>query len=395
MSLASALFLSTNQRLHGSLILANVFFGTGAVLGALGLPATHPLVFALLRQLGAGILLLTISVLFYGSSDKSSKTILWGWLEHWKVFLVLGLTVFGNQAAFIVGIKLAGPIAGSVWQPSQPIFTAAICMALGWEPVLRKRLVGILVAFVGCVIMVMLKARIPILSPRTNSDQEDQTDTDHETMTRYVIGNVLFFSNCLCMSLYVIVSKRILTLYPPVLVTAWSYNAATVFMFPVTILATTLSEAEFFFCPECPMIIDPIQKMFYIPLGAVPALLYYIVFASVGSYGLIVWANQHATGTLVMSYTVLQPVTSSVLTTLFLVSGMVSHCLPVVPLMHDQPCLDYPTLGTVCGMMGVVAGLSLIISTEPTYNRLPDNVDLKRNDCKTSEMVTILTATGV
>ena len=151
------------QKIHVALILANVFFGAGAVLGALGLPATHPLVFALLREIGAGVILLTLSMYLYrqpptglvpGSlrSDTllpvlgSCKTnplvtmlpyALRAWTVHWKRFALLGLAVFGNQAGFIVGVKMAGPITASVWQPSQPIFTAALCMALGWEPVQR------------------------------------------------------------------------------------------------------------------------------------------------------------------------------------------------------------------------------------------------------------------
>ena len=99
-----------------------------------------------------------------------------------------------------------------------------------------------------------------------------------------------------------------------------------------------------------------------------PALLYYIFFASVGSYGLLTWANQHATGTLVMSYTVLQPVSTALLTTALLTVGLVASCQTLL-LSQEEPqdkaCLDFPSFGTFCGMLGVFGGLALIISTEP------------------------------
>ena len=55
---------------------ANLFFGTGAVIGALGLPATHPLVFALMREIGAGLILLGLSARFYqGETGTDEATI--------------------------------------------------------------------------------------------------------------------------------------------------------------------------------------------------------------------------------------------------------------------------------------------------------------------------------
>jgi hypothetical protein len=51
--------------------------------------------------------------------------------------------MFGNQAGVIAGIKLAGPVTAAVWQPSQPILTAAICITLRWELPDRRRIAGV------------------------------------------------------------------------------------------------------------------------------------------------------------------------------------------------------------------------------------------------------------
>mmetsp|Transcript_13120 Transcript_13120/g.24858 ORF Transcript_13120/g.24858 Transcript_13120/m.24858 type:complete len:418 (+) Transcript_13120:125-1378(+) len=371
-------------RMHGALILANVFFGVGGVVGALGLKATHPLSFALLREFWAGLILLGISIYLQNVNDHEAETSkrlspsshhssswlypLLAWRVHWKSFVLLGLAVFGNQAGFIVGIKMAGPVTAAVWQPSQPIFTAAISMALLLEPPQRKRILGITVAFIGCITMVLIKHN-------SNTKQDTSTEAVHQhNAARYLMGNAFFFANCLCTSLYVILSKRMLALYPALLVTAWSYNFASLCMLGATVTAAALPASQAFFCPECSRD-DP---FWYIAPSAQFALVYYIVFASVGSYGLLTWANQFATGTLVMSYTVLQPCTAALLTTALLVLGVVVNCqqqeqLFLTDEMQLEACLDYPTLGTFCGMLGVFGGLALIIATEPSSTHPTEN----------------------
>ena len=416
-------------RVSAALILAQIFFGVGAVVGALGLPATHPLVFALCREFWAGLILLGISVCYlkqqqYQQDNKgegrrpaaktttrsttttnnflaleaaacskkdeselatptmaASSPVLYAltaWRHHVRSFALLGAVVFGNQAGFIVGIKLAGPVTASVWQPCQPIFTAAICMALGWEPLQSKRIAGILVAFCGCIVMVVLKSTSSTTSRHNNNNLEtaavleeqswhDSWVATHPTALRYVLGNALLCTNCLCTSLFVILSKRMLSLYPSLLVTAWSYNFATLFMGTATLLASTWPAAQGLLCPDCHVTTNQEYSIWYIPPGAWPALVYYVVFASVASYGLLTWANQYATGTLVMSFTVLQPVTATLLTTALLLAGTVPACTTITRTNNSTIfCLDYPSFGTFCGMGGVLLGLTMIVTTEAT-----------------------------
>ena len=161
-------------RVHAALLCTQMFFGCGSVVGALGLPSFNPMVFALIREVMAGAILVGASVFFTG---------LWPWAarrEHWPRFFLLGCMIFGNQAGFIVGIKLSGPLAASIWQPSQPIMTCAICMFLGWEPLNPRRIFGIVLAFSGCAAMVAL-------------DATSSNDGDGSSFMRQLMGNLLFF----------------------------------------------------------------------------------------------------------------------------------------------------------------------------------------------------------
>jgi len=163
-----------NKRHSIALIFGQMCFGAGSVITALGLPAINPFVFALYREVAASIILIICSyALEYNSmisagilllsSRKTTTTtprMLLQLLQRYRSdmirFLILGLCVYGNQACFISGIKLAGPVTGSVYQPSQPLMTAFLNMFLfQQEPINSNRIAGILIAFVGCTIMVI------------------------------------------------------------------------------------------------------------------------------------------------------------------------------------------------------------------------------------------------
>ena len=66
-----------------------------------------------------------------------------------------------------------------------------------------------------------------------------------------IVGNVLFFVNCLATSLYVIVSKPLLRLYPALCVTAWGYMVASCMMLVVALALNSWPAAVNFLCPDC------------------------------------------------------------------------------------------------------------------------------------------------
>jgi drug/metabolite transporter (DMT)-like permease len=300
------------------------------------------------------------------NNKKKSKT---NSIAYWQPrWILLGLVVFGNQAGFVLGIKLAGPIAAAVWQPSQPIFTAAIAMLWQWEPWNRYRVLGVAISFLGCALMVLLSTTTKNHQQQDGDEQSgtDITTTSSRTTFQHqeLLGHALFFVNCLCTSLYVLLSKKLLQHHPPLLVTAWSYNIAAVFM-GVTALLVSCSKATMeWICPDCDG-----DNVWTIPSGAFFALGYFILFTSVAGYGIMTWANQHATGTLIMGYTVLQPVTAALLTLGLLQSGLYPSCKHTIATttttITSSSCLDPPGWGSVLGMVGVFGGLYLVIRTEP------------------------------
>lgn len=349
--------LSLTTNVHIALILANSFFGIGAIVGSLGLADSHPLAFLCIRQALAALILFAVSSIFPSSTIKGDnvtaktlkpRTSIGKFFLHWKTFSLLGFTIFASQGGFLVGIQLAGAVAAAVWQPSQPIIMAAISILIGWEKFNSLRMIGVILACCGTLGMV-------IFSP---SSSEDETEQSSERFLVW-IGNLLFLINCLCDPSYVILSKRLFHVYSPILITAWSYVVSAIYMAISTVISLTIVTPDSTFSSWTTGSIIP-------PMAAVPALIWFGVFSSAGAYGLITWANQHASGTLVMSYTVLQPVSAVTLASILLLLGT-----PNCDKTHEATvkCLNPPNWGTFCGMFGVFCGLAIVIFTEPTKSK--------------------------
>ena len=156
--------------------------------------------------------------------------------KDWKLFWVFGFLVSLGMSGYLCGLHLAGPIAGSIWQPSMPIWTVGICMVWKLEPVQFLRVVGIFVAFGGYVGMIVL------MNHDSDRDEDEKPKEEygpevqfHSSTTMFLFGNLLFFMSSISGSCSVLLSKQLLKVYPPLTVTAWSFLLSSPFLLVATI----------------------------------------------------------------------------------------------------------------------------------------------------------------
>ena len=97
---------------HGALVLVQVIFGIGSVVGKLGVSKFNPVLFALIREAAAGPLLVVMALFLEGWVIKICRRSTWR-------FAAGGIFLFANQLCYIVGEKLSSAVIGSAWQPSQ------------------------------------------------------------------------------------------------------------------------------------------------------------------------------------------------------------------------------------------------------------------------------------
>ena len=344
---------------YSALLSAQVIFGISAVIGTIGLPSFHPLTFALVREANATLLLLIAAHIVSIHAGRTKGLLSGNMKQDWKVIFISGLGIFMSQAFYIAGIKLSSAVSASVWQPSQPIITAGVCMMMGWEPYNFHRVLGILVAFLGCLIMVLGGGNV-------TGESLGGEGIDVGAFSS-LMGQVAFLINCFGSSLYVLASKRVLATgrYESVAVTAWSYLVATGIMAIFAVVLSWSKTMSTFLCHDCE------GSVWRVPGSAVPALIWYIIMTSSTAYGLITWANKYASSSLVSGYTVVQPVASAILIQVLVTFGVYESCsvgvdgtstrnlmLSTGRALSDlvKPCLDEPDMYTAFGAIGVVTG---------------------------------------
>lgn len=321
--------------IHGAIITAQIAFGSGSVIGALGLPETNPVLFALIREGIAGPLLCIIALIIDGKKNIPK-------LRHIHLFIGPGLSLFCNQLFFITGLKLSSSITASAWQPSQAILAVIYGWCLNVEHNIDiYKILGILSGTCGALFMILFRSN------------------DTNTMSTFDIigGNICFFINCSTTALYLIFGKRLLEIYPSATVTGYSYICATILM---TITAFTVASSEkilHFLCHDC-------HGAWEVPTETIYALAYWILGQSLLSYLLMTWANQYAAPSINLAYTVLQPLTSTILSQILIYTDTIKRCTK----NNSDNCL-YAASWNDLGAIGIVIGLYFVIYSDRKYRQ--------------------------
>jgi len=299
---------------HLALVLAQIIFGGGSVVGKLGVSKFNPILFAFIREGSAGPIL---CVLAYMKDRVLPQP------KHLWWFFWTGLFIFSNQLCFIVGIKLSNAVVGSAWQPSQAVMVTAMAIGIGWEKATPFKIIGIFLAFGGACFIVFYGSHI-------------------ESGSAELAGNILYFFNCLGTALYVISAKPIMKHYPSMSVTGWSYIVGSLMMMVACLVANNVHPIYDFICDDCPE-----GSKWHVPNSAIFALMYWIFLTSVGSYLLMTWGNKYADASLVLAYTPLQPATSAIVSFILIQLGY-------------RGSLQEPGLN-ILGVVGIFIGLAFVV----------------------------------
>ena len=189
------------------------------------------------------------------------------------------LGVFVNQIFFIKGLQYTTATNAAIFMPSIPVFAVAAAAVLGIERMSMWRVVGVILAVAGAVVML---------------------DLTNVSLKGSSLGNLLILTNCFAYSMFIVLQRPLLRRLPPLTVIAWSFlfggSGVLLVAFP------TMAKVDFTLLPS---------KVFLF-LG------YIIFFPTVINYSLNTWAIRHSTPTLSATYTTLQPIATATLATIFL-----------------------------------------------------------------------------
>lgn len=201
---------------------------------------------------------------------------------------VLGfLGVFANQLLFIVGLSYTTATHASILMPSIPTFTVALGALLGIERIGPWRIVGVVSATAGALVM---------LQPTSFSLSSDT-----------VFGDLLILANALSYAAFLVLQRPILKRLPWRTVIAGSFFFGGLGVLAVS--APTLARMDYgAVSPE-----------------AWTGVVYVAFLVTTLGYSLATWAVRRSSPLLVAAYTTLQPLASASLAALFLGERVKSH----------------------------------------------------------------------
>ena len=244
-------------------------------------------VFALYRDVGAAGLLLLMSILFGSSQWRGSAV---AWRSVMIQICACGVLGIGAQLPYVVGISVLGKHGAdtaSVFQPMSPIATVAVAVLFGAERGSVAKMAALLLSIGGAVLTV---------------------DFAHLSADSLVgIGCLLL--NVVGIAGWLTIQKLLLlrgVSFLPLI--ALTYSAGAVFVALIALPAFGSTPAFF-----------AVNGRNAIALG------YSVFLSSALCYFMIAWASQHLDPSYISLWQVVQPITTAILSLIFLNEAMTAR----------------------------------------------------------------------
>jgi drug/metabolite transporter (DMT)-like permease len=293
---------------HLALVVVQLLFASLAIAGRFVLPHVPAGALVTVRVLGATLVLLALNALIGGQWVRDRR--------HLLRLAVLGmLGIAANQTLFLYGLKHTTAINATILVTTVPVFTVLGSVIIGREPPSVLKFGGIGLAAMGAIYLI---------------------GPDRISLTPDVaLGNALIVLGMVCYAAYFLYSKPMLQRYGSVTVSFYAMFFASFGVLPFGLAA--------------------LQNMKLAEISGTVWLwvVYIVVFPTIFTYLLNLWALKRVSSNLVAVYIYLQPLFAAA----------------VAPLVLRGEHLT--TRATLAGL-AIFAGLALVILAERRqYREIP------------------------
>lgn len=269
----SAAYLSHPFAPHGALLLVQLFFGALPVMGKVVLKHVPTMALVGFRIVGGALLLLLCARMARAPWVK-------GWRD-WGMLLLLSLLgVFFNQIFYLQGLARTTSLNAAVLTTTIPVITTVLSILFRQESYSWLKGLGIGLSMMGAL--------------RVLGVEELNFANEH------LIGNLLIIGNTVSYSLYLVLARNILSRYEALSVITPVFGLGAILLLPWALPAWGQ--------------IDSAQ----VPVMAWWLAAAIVVFPTVGSYLLNIWALKRTRPSVVVVYIYLQPLVTTLLGTLWL-----------------------------------------------------------------------------
>jgi drug/metabolite transporter (DMT)-like permease len=287
-----------------ALVLVQVMFASLAVVGRVVLPVVPAGVLVTFRICGAATALLLVQAVRRGP-----------WIRDPRVLFRLALAgllgVTANQSLFLFGLQHTTAVNATILVTTVPVFTVLGSLLLRQERPSPRKLGGIALAAAGAIYLVN-PGRLS-LGPGM------------------ALGNLLILLGMMCYAAYFLIAKPILARYDPITVSAYVMLFAAMGALPIGVPALTGAE------------LHGIGRNIWLMVG------YIVLFPTIATYFLNLWALQRASSNTVATFIYLQPLFAAL----------------------SAPVVLGESIGARTAVAGAVifAGLGLVILAERAQHR--------------------------
>lgn len=247
---------------HLVLILVQVLFASLAVVGRIILPAVPAAVLVTFRIGGAALALFAVLRFKGGPWIRDRR-------ELGRIALAGCLGVTANQSLFLFGLRHTTAVNATILVTTAPVFTVLGSLLFKLEKPSVLKLAGIALAASGAVYLV---------DPMRLSLGPGQA-----------LGNLLILLGMICYAAYFLVSKPIIARHDPITMSAYVMFFAALGVLPIGVPALATAHLD------------------GIPASTWWLVAYVVVFPTICTYFLNLWALKRVSSNTVATFTYLQP----------------------------------------------------------------------------------------
>lgn len=257
------------------------------------------------RVIGATAVLFLVNAAMGGGWIRDRRHLLW--------LAVLGLLgIAANQSLFVYGLQYTTAVNATILVTTVPVFTVLGSVLTGREPASRTMIAGVALAGAGAVYLI---------------------GPDRISLAPGVaLGNALIVLGMMCYAAYFVYSKSVVGRYDPIAVSFYVMLFASIGVLPLGI--------------------GSIASMRFSEVSTTVWwwVAYIVVFPTILTYLLNIWALQRVSSSMVAGYIYLQPLFAAA----------------VAPLVLENEQIT--TRAALAGL-AIFAGLGLVILAEVRQNR--------------------------
>ena len=257
---------------HFALFIANLIYAANYIItkevipeyvGAIGMVS--------IRVAFAAIVFTTLHFFLVKEGIKSLKDIL-----RLAVCALFGVAI--NQMLFFKGLSITNPINPAIIMTTTPILVLVASYFILKEPINKYKVFGVALGIIGAVSLIIISSSAAFEIKGSNA-----------------FGDLLVFINAISYGFYLVLVKPLMNRYHPLTIMRWVFCFGIIWVLPFG--SSELVVVDWYAIPE----------MIYL------AMLYIVLFVTVGAYFLNIWSLDKLSPTIVSFYIYLQPILASLI----------------------------------------------------------------------------------